>query len=42
MLYYVQGGLLPPLDRDAVDVITGSESIIKAYADKHYLTATAR
>ena len=41
MLYYVQGGLLPPLDRDAEDGIIGSESIIKVYADKHSLTATA-
>ena len=36
-----QGGLLPALDRDAADVITGSEHILKAYADKHALTATA-
>jgi hypothetical protein len=34
-----QGGLLP--DRDAADVITGSEHILKAYADKHSLTAIA-
>ena len=27
--------------RDAADVITGSEHILKAYADKHSLTATA-
>jgi hypothetical protein len=32
---------LPALDRDAADVITGSEHILKAYADKHSLTATA-
>jgi hypothetical protein len=32
---------LPALDKDAVDVITGSEHILKAYADKHSLTATA-
>ncbi len=37
----VQGGLLPALDRDAADVITGSEHIMKAHADKHSLTATA-
>ncbi len=36
-----QGALLPALDRDAADVITGSEHILKAYADKHSLTATA-
>ena len=41
MLYFDQSGLLPPLDRDAADVITGSESIVKAYADKHSLSATA-
>ena len=29
------------LDRDAADVITGSEHILKAYADKHSLTAAA-
>ena len=29
------------MDRDAADVITGSEHILKAYADKHSLTATA-
>jgi hypothetical protein len=29
------------VDRDAADVITGSEHILKAYADKHTLTATA-
>jgi hypothetical protein len=38
---FEQGGLLPALDRDAADVITGSEHILKAYADKHSLTATA-
>jgi hypothetical protein len=37
----VQGGLLPPLDRDAADVLRGSEHIVKAYAEKHSLTATA-
>ena len=37
----VQGRLLPPLDRDAADVLTGSEHILKAYAEKHSLTATA-
>ena len=37
----VQDGLLPPLDRDAADVLRGSEHIVKAYAEKHSLTATA-
>ena len=36
-----QSWFLPALDRDAADVITGSEHILKAYADKHSLTATA-
>ena len=39
--YRTQGGLLPALDRDAADVITGSEHIVKAYADKHSLSAAA-
>ncbi len=29
------------LDRDAADVIIGSEHILKAYGDKHSFTATA-
>ena len=37
----VQAGLVPALDRDSADVITGSEHIIKAFAAKHSLTATA-
>ncbi len=32
---------MPALDRDTADVITRSEHIVKAYADKHSLTATA-
>ncbi len=32
---------MPALDKDAADVITGSEHILKAYADKHSLTAAA-
>ncbi len=32
---------MPVLDRDASDVITGSEHILKANADRHSLTATA-
>jgi hypothetical protein len=41
MFPFEQSGLLPALDRDAADVITGSEHILKANADKHSLTATA-
>jgi hypothetical protein len=41
MFRFEQGGLLPALDRDAADVITGKEHILKAYADKHSLTAAA-
>jgi hypothetical protein len=41
MFKFEQDGLLPALDRDAADVITGSDNILKAYADKHSLTATA-
>jgi hypothetical protein len=32
---------LPALDRNAADVITGNEHIVKACADKHFLTAIA-
>jgi len=32
----VQAGLVPALDRDSADVITGSEHIVKAFAAKHY------
>jgi hypothetical protein len=32
---------MPTLDRDMAEVITGSEFIVKAYADRHSLTATA-
>jgi hypothetical protein len=41
MFQFDQGRLLPALDRDAANVITGSEHILKAYADKHFLAATA-
>jgi hypothetical protein len=41
MFPFEQGGLLPALDRDAANVIIGSEHILKAYADKHSLTAAA-
>jgi predicted transcriptional regulator len=36
----VQAGLVPALDRDSADVITGSEHIVKAFAANHSLTAT--
>ncbi len=38
---FEQRGLLPALGRDTADVTTGSEHILKSYADKHSLTATA-
>ncbi len=41
MFQFEQGRLLPALDRDAAVIITGNEHILKAYADKHSLTATA-
>jgi hypothetical protein len=41
MFQFEQGVLLPALDRDAADVITGSEHIFKAYAEQHSLTPTA-
>uniref|UniRef100_A0A7S0QUG1 Uncharacterized protein n=1 Tax=Cryptomonas curvata TaxID=233186 RepID=A0A7S0QUG1_9CRYP len=37
----IEAGLVPALDRDSADVITGSEDIVKAFAVKHSLTATA-
>ncbi len=36
-----QAGLVPPLDIDAADVLTGNEHILKAVAGKHNLTAAA-
>jgi hypothetical protein len=36
-----QQGLVPVLDSDMAEVITGSEFMVKAYADRHSLTATA-
>ena len=36
-----QQGLMPALDRDIAEVITGSEFIVKAYAERNSLTATA-
>jgi hypothetical protein len=35
----VQDGLVPPLDREASGIITGSEDILKAFASKHSLNA---
>ncbi len=37
----VQDGLVPPLDREASDIITGSEDVLKALASKHSLNARA-
>ncbi len=36
-----QQGLMPALDSDMAEVITGTEFIVRAYADRHSLTATA-
>jgi hypothetical protein len=36
-----QQGLVPALDSDKAEVITGSEFIVKAYSDCHSLTVTA-
>jgi hypothetical protein len=41
MFQFEQGGLSPALDRNAADVITGSEHILKAFDHKHSFTATA-
>jgi hypothetical protein len=32
-----QAGLLPPLDKEAAGIITGSEAIFKEFASKHSL-----
>jgi hypothetical protein len=32
---------MPALDSDMAEVITGSEFIVKAYAERNFLTATA-
>ncbi len=39
--YFGQQGLMPALDSDLAEVITGSEFIVKAYAYRHSLSATA-
>ena len=36
-----QQGLMPALDSDMAEVITGSEFIVKAYAERNSLTAIA-
>ena len=36
-----QQGLMPALDSDMAEVITGSEFIVKANAERNFLTATA-
>ena len=36
-----QQGFMPALDSDMAEVITGSEFIVKAYAERNFLTATA-
>ena len=36
-----QQGLMPALDSDMAEVITGSEFIVKANAERDFLTATA-
>ena len=36
-----QQGLMPALDSDMADVITGSEFIVKANAERNFLTAIA-
>ena len=36
-----QAGFLPPLDKEAAGIITGSEAIVKEFASKHSLTASA-
>jgi len=36
-----QQGLMPALDSDMAEVITGSEFIVKANAERYFVTATA-
>ena len=36
-----QQGLMPALDSDMAEVITGSEFIVKANTERNFLTATA-
>jgi hypothetical protein len=35
-----QAGLVPPLDKEAAGIITGSEEILKEFASKHFLKAS--
>ena len=35
-----QAGYLPPLDKEAAGIITGSEAIFKEFASKHSLSAS--
>ncbi len=37
----LQAGLVLPLDKEAAGIITGSEAILKEFASKHSLTASA-
>jgi hypothetical protein len=36
----LQAGLLPPLDKEAAGIITGSEAILKEFASSHPLNAS--
>ena len=40
MLCFGQQGRMPALDSDMAEVITGSEFIVRAYAERNFLTAT--
>ncbi len=41
IVYYIsQAGFLPPLDKEAAGIITGSEAIFKEFASKHFLNAS--
>ncbi len=35
-----QAGFIPPLDKEAAGIITGSEAIFKEFASKHSLSAS--
>ncbi len=37
----IQDGLVPPLEREAAGIISSSEAVLKAYATKHSLNASA-
>ncbi len=41
MHYFGQQGLVPALDSDMAEVITGSEFIVKAFTDSHSLPVKA-